>query len=105
MTFACLFVALAVHGNLQTHFERQPRGPRATPPGEALTWAEGPAVPTAGCSGRALNVSLDGERGCHLARAAACPGTGSRGQGAAAPGPGPEHVAAHLLPFIMRLLA
>lgn len=41
MTFARLFVALAVHGNLQTHFERQPRGPRATPPGGGFDLGRG----------------------------------------------------------------
>lgn len=60
MTFPRLFVALALHGNLQSGFERQPQGLRATFPGEALTWAEGPAVPTAGCYGRGLNVSIAG---------------------------------------------
>lgn len=91
MTFARLFVALTVHGNLQTHFERQPPGPRVTFPGEALTRPEGPAVPTAGCYGGGLNVSVEGERGCHLAQPAACQGTGSAAQGQGAPAPG--HVA------------
>lgn len=88
MTFPRLFVALALHGNLQSGFERQPQGLRATFPGEALTWAEGPAVPTAGCYGRGLNVSIAGERGCHLARPAACQGTGRAARGEDAPGPG-----------------
>lgn len=102
MTFPRLCVALAVHGNLQSDSERQPQGLRATFPGEALTWATGPGVPTAGCQSRGLNVSIEGERlpfgptsrvprDWQCGAGAGCSWSRARG--------------AHLLPFIMRLLA
>lgn len=41
MTFPCLFLALAVHGNVQTAFERQPRGAEGYVPGGGFDLGKG----------------------------------------------------------------
>lgn len=103
MTFPLVYVALAVHGNLPTGYEQQPRGPRATFPGEALTWVEGAGVPTAGCYGRGFKCQP--RRGTRLpfGLTSRVPRDWQRGAGAGRSRSRAR--GAHLLPFIMRLLA